>query len=315
MSRSIDAEIPLAITGMACRLPGADNLDEYWQLLIDGRSTLGELPPERFDQTLCYHPDKGLKTKSYTKLGGMTSERPFDPVANPLPQSLINQSHKVHLRLYEVAVAACRHAGLNPFELPTDNVGVYIGHTPPSALAGAVVYARQLEHAAQYLREIADFKQLSPEQAEAVIREIIAQFRGGFHADHPQIRMCSNAFHAAALITQGFALNGPSMSFDAACASSLRALGHAARALQLGQIEMAIVGGASYVHSDCLVLFSQAQSVSTSGSRPFDANADGLVASDGYVVLCLKTLEAAIAAGDQNPVGDSRNRDFFRRQG
>lgn len=283
---------------MACRLPGADNLEEYWQLLIEGRHNLGELPPERFDPSLCYHPDKGHKTKSYTKLGGMTSERPFDPQTSPLPQSLINQSHKVHLRLYEVAVAACRHAGLDPFQLSNENVGVYIGHTPPSALSGAVIYARQLEHAAQYLREIADFNHLSPDQAEDVIREIIAQFRGAFHPDHPQIRMCSNAFHAAALITQGFNLNGPSMSFDAACASSLRALGHAARALQLGQIDMAIVGGASYVHSDCLVLFSQAQSVSPTGSRPFDADADGLVASDGYIVLCLKTLEAALEAGD-----------------
>ncbi len=297
--RSIDAEIPLAITGMACRLPGADNLEEYWNLLIEGRSNLGELPLDRFDQSLCFHPEKGKsKTKSYTKMGGMTSEAAFDPKTTPLSQSLINQSHKVHLRLYEVAVAACRHAGLNPFQLPTENVGVYVGHTPPSALAGAVVYARQLEHAAEYLREIADFNHLSPDQAEAVIKEIVGQFRDQFHPDHPQVRMCANAFHAAALITQGFELNGPSMSFDAACASSLRALNHAARALQLGQIEMAIVGGASYVHSDCLVLFSQAQSVSPTGSRPFDRDADGLVASDGYIVLCLKTLESALAAGD-----------------
>ena len=36
--------IPLAIVGMACRLPGADNLDEYWKLIVEGRSAIAELP-------------------------------------------------------------------------------------------------------------------------------------------------------------------------------------------------------------------------------------------------------------------------------
>ena len=80
------AETPLAIIGMACRLPGADNLNEFWQLLAEGRSDLGELPPDRFNRDLHYHPQKGVRTKSYTALGGVTRERPIDVDACPLPQ-------------------------------------------------------------------------------------------------------------------------------------------------------------------------------------------------------------------------------------
>jgi acyl transferase domain-containing protein/NAD(P)-dependent dehydrogenase (short-subunit alcohol dehydrogenase family) len=284
---------------MACRLPGADNLEQYWQLLTSGGCALGELPPERLDRELHYHPEKGVRTKSYTTLGGLTSNRPFDAEACPLPQSLIEESHKVHLTLCEVAAEACRHAGLNPFDLPQRNTGVYIGHTPPSALAGKVIYARQIEHTAQWLRQIPEFAELAESHAADVIREIVEQVRADYPPGHKSITMCANSYHASAIITRAFGLNGPSMSFDAACASSMRALGHAARALQLGSIDAAIVGGASVCHSDTLVLFSQAQSVSTCGSRPFDTDADGLVAAEGYVVVVVKTLEQALADKDQ----------------
>ncbi|HUG89226.1 MAG TPA: polyketide synthase, partial [Planctomycetaceae bacterium] len=291
-------DIPLAITGMACRLPGAESLDEYWQLLAGGKSRLGELPPERFNSELYYHPEKGRRTKSYTKLGGYVADRPFDRQSCPLPASLIEESHEVHLKLCEVAATACRHAGYDPFALPTRRVGVYVGHTPPSALSGEVTFARQVAHTTEYLREIPGIDKLLAGRTGEVIGEIVRSYRDEYPPGSPELTRCANSYHSAALITRAFELDGPSMAFDAACASSLRALGHAARALQLGQVEMAIVGGASFVSSDCLVLFSQAQSVSTCGTRPFDADADGLVASEGYVVLCLKTLQQALADGD-----------------
>ena len=83
------AEKPLAIVGMACRLPGAENLDEFWKLLIEGRSNLGELPPERFNHHLHFHPEKGRRNKSYSSIGGVVPSKPFDhaeSIAGPVPQ-------------------------------------------------------------------------------------------------------------------------------------------------------------------------------------------------------------------------------------
>ncbi|MDA8043611.1 MAG: beta keto-acyl synthase, partial [Pirellulales bacterium] len=82
-------------------------------------------------------------------------------------------------------------------------------------------------------------------------------------------------------------------------ASSLQALAIAARALNAGSIDQAIVGGASYCKSDSLVLFSAAQSVSNAGSCPFGKDADGLVTAEGYVALVLKTLSKAVKDGDR----------------
>ncbi len=291
------ADKPLAIIGMECRLPGADNLEQFWQLLIEGRSELGTLPRDRFDADLYFHPEKGVKTKSYSDKGGIVPHRPLNQDLAPLPEHLVKESHAVHLNLYEVAVSACRRAGLDPYAI-NGRTGVYVGHTPPSSLSGSLLYARQISETAQYLRDIPDFVNMAGDKQEEIIQEIIDKVRSQFSPGDPDFEISGNAFHASALITCGLNLDGPSMSFDAACASSLRALGHAARALQLGQIDQAIIGSASYCNSDTLVLFSAAQSVTTNISRPFDNEADGLVASEGYVALVVKTLEKALDDGD-----------------
>ncbi|OYW17044.1 MAG: hypothetical protein B7Z55_13320 [Planctomycetales bacterium 12-60-4] len=70
-------------------------------------------------------------------------------------------------------------------------------------------------------------------------------------------------------------------------------------ALRHGHIDMAVVGGASCSKWYALVLFSQAKSISGTGSRPFDANADGLISSDGYAAVVLKTLPKALQDGDR----------------
>jgi len=298
MQNFVDA--PLAIVGMACRLPGANDLDEFWNMLMEGRCGWGELPAERFNQELHFHPDKGQRTKSYSSLGGLVSQKTFDAESCPIPSRLIEESHVVHLALCEVAAQACRHAGMDPFGISDRDVGVYVGHTPPGGLSGRLLFTRQIAQTAQYLREIEGFNDLVGGEIDDFIQEIIDSVRSDFLSSgfSPETK-AALAHQAASVITEGFNLNGPSMSFDAACASSLRALNHAARALQFGRIDTALVGGASYCHTDSLVLFSQAQSLTSRGSCPFDARADGLVIAEGYVVLVLKTLERAVADGDE----------------
>ncbi len=125
----------------------------------------------------------------------------------------------------------------------------------------------------------------------AVRREPLAAQAGG--------RLELSSLAAAKLISRGFGLTGPFLVVDAACASSLQALAVAAANLQQGRIDMAVVGGASYCKSDTLVLFSHAQSLSARGSRPFDADADGLILAEGYVAMVIKTVARALADGDQ----------------
>jgi acyl transferase domain-containing protein/NAD(P)-dependent dehydrogenase (short-subunit alcohol dehydrogenase family) len=289
--------IPLAIIGMGCRLPGADDLDQYWKMLIEGRSAVDDLPRERFEPELYYDSRKGVRGKSYTRRGAIPSSRDFDHDRCPISPELVRNADPTHLVMCQVAAEALRHAGMDPFRLPLRNAGVYVGHTIGSGLDADAACAAGIEEAAECLAEVEPFCELPPDQQQAVIRELIDDVRAQAArsgADHRDLasHMC------AGIISKGFGLDGPFMAVNAACASSLHALLLAARALQRGRVDMAIVGGASVCSMEWLVLFSAAQSLSPSQSRPFDHRADGLVVAEGYVAVVVKTLDRALADGD-----------------
>ncbi|HYB72701.1 MAG TPA: C45 family autoproteolytic acyltransferase/hydrolase [Candidatus Sulfotelmatobacter sp.] len=299
MARHGFQDMPLAIIGMACRLPGADGLEQYWQLLRDGGSAVEELPPQRFDAELYFHPERGVAGKSYTRLGGVVPEKPFDRNACPIPEELIASSDLVPLSMLEVAAAACRHAGLDPLGLPLRNTGVFVGHARGGPLAGDVAYATHIEEVAGYLQHVDAFTRLPPTLRDPIVPEIVQHVRrhGPRRAAGRNPDVAPGA--VAGLISEAFRLTGPCMAVDAACASSLFGVALAAQALRLGQIDMAIVGGASYSNWYSLVIFSHAQALSATGSFPFDARADGFISSDGYAAVLLKTLARAVADGDR----------------
>ncbi len=139
--------VPVAIIGMACRLPGADNLEQYWELLVGGKCVVGELPHERLDQSMYYDPCRGKRGKTYSKLGAIVSSRDFDRGSCPIPTELERNVDLAHLLTCQVAAEACRHAGLDPFNLLLRNTGVYIGHAQGSDLSGEYIYGTCIEEA------------------------------------------------------------------------------------------------------------------------------------------------------------------------
>ncbi len=289
---------PIAIIGMGCRLPGAHNINEFLKMLDEGLSDLGELPPERMNRELQFHPEKGEKAKAYTTLGGIIPPKPFDLDACPISKELLELSHPSHLKLLEVTAEAFQQGGIDPKKFQDKIVGTYLGHTPPTGEIAPVMFARMIGESAQSLQDVQSLDALDDTQTEEVIQEIIDEVRSDIAPDDPRINMRSNAFHAASLISEAFELDGPSMSFDAACASGFQALNFAILALQQGKLDAAVVGSASYCQGDTLVLFSAAQSLTTNGTCPYDESADGLVASEGYAIFVLKTLDQAIEDGD-----------------
>jgi acyl transferase domain-containing protein/NAD(P)-dependent dehydrogenase (short-subunit alcohol dehydrogenase family) len=292
-------DTPLAIIGMACRLPGANNLDEFWQLLVEGRCAITAAPPERLNRQRHYDPQASVPYKTYIASGGLITYAPFDATLCPVPRHTLPEAEIGHLTICQVAAQACRHAGLNPFDLPLRNVGVYVGHNLGGPMTPDIVYGTLVETAAQYLREVDPFREATGSQADALIQEIVRRVRDSLPRRGPAGTPEGATRFAATMISEALGLSGPSMILDAACSSALQGLAMASRGLQLGRIDMAIVGGASYYHVDSQIIFSRAQSASPRAvCCPFDADADGLVSGEGYVAIVVKTLERAQADGD-----------------
>src|SRR5260221_1885782 len=188
---------PLAIIGMECRLPGAENRTAFWNMLRAGGSGIVELPPERLDRQLYYDPHKGTRNKSYSALGGLVASRPLDRSVCPLPDQLVATADVAHLNLCEVAAAACRNAKLDPFDLPLRNTGVYVGHTAASPLASQIAYAAGVAEMADYLREVEPIRSLPAGEQKDLLAEVVAAAR----RDCPRLeagRSVDLSSHAAA---------------------------------------------------------------------------------------------------------------------
>jgi len=290
---------PVAIIGTACRLPGAANIDEFWSMLCEGRSALGKVPEERFHRKLFYDPKPGVLNKTYTDLAGLIEYHPYPKGRYPLPENGENEYDVVQLALCETVGDALVHAGYDPFVVRCPNTGVYIGHTRPGNLSQQFDYRLCLPESLSYLESLDSFKTaMQGKDGISVIRKMQEIFDAELARRDEKNWPVYLSSDAAMLVSRAYRFSGPSMVFNSACASSLQAVCQAVYALQLGHIDMAIAGGASYFHSDTLVLFASSRSLTKNRSCPFDADADGLVIGEGNAVLVLKRLEDAVADGD-----------------
>ena len=93
---------------------------------------------------------------------------------------------------------------------------------------------------------------------------------------------------------------GPAISLDTACSSSLVAVQLACQALQSGECDVALAGGANLILSpEVHVNFSRASMLASDGlCKTFDDDADGYVRGEGCVLFVLRRLEDAQADGD-----------------
>ena len=99
-------------------------------------------------------------------------------------------------------------------------------------------------------------------------------------------------------------LTGPNVAIVSACATSTHSIGFAGRSVAHGDADVMLAGGSEYATTPLAMAgFCAARAMSTrnddpaSASRPFDADRDGFVLSNGAGCLVLEELEHARARG------------------
>ena len=67
----MNEDIDIAIVGIGCMFPGAENLDEFWKVLVNGEDHVQDIPPERFNVQAFYDPDPDHPYKTYVRKAGL----------------------------------------------------------------------------------------------------------------------------------------------------------------------------------------------------------------------------------------------------
>jgi len=121
----------------------------------------------------------------------------------------------------------------------------------------------------------------------------------------PLTIVCSMSNAPAAHIAIRFGIQGPNMTYSAACASSAIAIGEAFHAIREGRVSCAIAGGAEACVTTGVVRAWQSMRVlanvdptaPSESCRPFSRDRSGIVLGEGAAVLVLELMDLALARG------------------
>ena len=91
------AECPIAVVGMAALFPGAPDLEQYWQNILNKVDSIIEVPESRWDIADYYDEDSSAPDKTYSKRGGFLPEVDFDPMEFGIPPNLLEQTDSSQL--------------------------------------------------------------------------------------------------------------------------------------------------------------------------------------------------------------------------
>ena len=106
-------------------------------------------------------------------------------------------------------------------------------------------------------------------------------------------RTTHNSFSLAEFTRDYFGLQGMAMAISTACSSSAKVFAAAARQLELGSIDAAIVGGVDTLCLTTLYGFASLQLTSAQPCRPYDAERNGISIGEGAAFALLERADAA----------------------
>ncbi|MDH5394004.1 MAG: amino acid adenylation domain-containing protein, partial [Gammaproteobacteria bacterium] len=266
-----DMENCVAIIGMAGRFPGADNVEEFWQILKEGKETTSVLTDEQLRHGE-YDFEKLKNNANFVRTRGILKDVDmFDAEFfgfNPREASVLDPQQRVWL---ETAWQALENASYAP-EKYSGAIGVFAGSYTNTYLLHNLCKDRE------YIENLVRFRSV----------------------DAYATMLSNDKDFLPTRTSYKFNLKGPSINVQTACSTSLVAVAQACQSLLQYESDICLAGGVCIsLPQEKGYLYQEGAMVSPDGHcRSFDADAKGTVFSSGVGAVVLKRLDEAVADGD-----------------
>ncbi|NVN91187.1 MAG: KR domain-containing protein [Desulfuromonadales bacterium] len=285
---------PLAIIGIGCLFPQADDQHAYWSNITEGVDSITDIPATHWKTGDYYDQDQKSPDRTYGQRGGFISPVDFNPMEFNIPPNVLEAIDTSQLLGLIAAGQALKDAGYGPErEFDHRKTSVILGVTgtlelviPLGARLGHPIWNRALKEAG-----------VEQSVADDVVQRISDAYVPWQENSFPGL--LGNV--VAGRISKQFDLGGTNCVVDAACASSFGALHLAAMELATGKSDMVITGGIDTFNDIFMYMcFSKTPALSPSGNaKPFDSSADGTILGEGLGIVVLKRLADAERDNDR----------------
>ncbi|NET63722.1 MAG: SDR family oxidoreductase [Moorea sp. SIO1G6] len=271
--KSIGHGSDIAIVGMSCRFPGANNTDAFWNNLRDGVESISFFS----DREIELEDPNWIEHPNYVKASPILPDIDlFDAEFfgySDKEAELMDPQHRLFL---ECAWEALENAGYNPGNYP-GAVGVYGGSSPSTYLINNISHS------------------LGSSRTSPLLTHCLFRGTKDVHTD-----LGNGGDYLPMRVSYKLNLKGPSLNVQTACSTSLVAVHLACQSLRSGESDLALAGGVSiFVPQKTGYLYQEGMMLSPDGHcRAFDAEGQGTLFGSGVGIVVLKRLEEAIADGD-----------------
>jgi amino acid adenylation domain-containing protein len=261
----------VAIVGMSGRFPGAKNVEQFWQNLVNGVETISRFRQDELEFSVST-PDAVAQGETFIRARAILEDvDQFDAAffgIYPREAELMDPQHRLFL---ECAWEALEAGGYDPDRYPS-MIGVYAGLSMNTYL----------------------LYNLCTDQAFA------SNFAGNYQVGFYQVMLGNDKDFMPTRVSYKLNLRGPSMTTQTACSTSLVNVCQACTGLLNYQCDMALAGGVSITFPQKRdYLYQEEAMMSADGTcRVFDAESRGTVFGHGVAVVLLKRLADAVADGD-----------------
>lgn len=287
----------IAIVGMACRYPDANNPTRLWQTVLGRRRGFRAIPGNRLSSA--YIGSRQEPDHTYVTHAGLLRDWEFDRTRFGIGGALYRATDETQWMALQVATEALADAGFpDAAGLDREQVGVVMGNS----LTGEFTRAHQIRlrwpfvhRAAVAALERAGADESTSAATIAALEELLKE---PFPVPGEDSLAGALANTIAGRICNHYDFNGTGYTVDGACASSLLAVMTASRALATGELDFALAGGVDLSLDPFeLVGFARLGALADGEMRVYDAEPTGFLPGEGCGVVALMRAEDAESAG------------------
>ncbi len=289
----------IAIVGMDCRYPGANNINEYWENILSLRKQFRSMPEKRLDLKYYGSEDHNNVDTTYSKKAAVLTGYYFDRIKYKVAKSTFEQTDMVHWLALDVAAGALKDAGFeNGIGLNKKNVGVIIGNS----LNGEFTRANQMRLRWPYVFKVLESTLSSlnyrKEEISQIIQNAESVYKEPFPVPDADTLAGGLSNTIAGRICNYFDFNGGGYTVDGACSSSLLAVTNGCNAILNEEIEVALVGGVDLSIDPFEVIgFARNGALATQEMEVFSNRSQGFWPGEGCGIIVLMKESEAIKKG------------------